>query len=185
MLNQWIGALWSQISEFKWLIFFSCNQYFDSMPKVKGCGVVGCFVLFCFFPDLLPSAVHNCIASRASSFAFLTYSCNCLISAILIGHLNDGFICHSKILVCFPSCPAVFASRGFAWIWITDVLWGIKVLICLLVVICDRRSNLHIGVFLGSNRDRYNSLLSVLASFGHVYLLSSGMSGSVCILMRR
>lgn len=40
--------------------FFFCNQYFDLMPKVK---------IF-NFSDLLPSAVHNCIASRASSFAF-------------------------------------------------------------------------------------------------------------------
>jgi len=42
----------------------------------------------------------------------------------LVDCLNDGFICHSKILVYFASLPAVFATLVFAWIWITDVLWG-------------------------------------------------------------
>lgn len=109
----------------------------------------------------------------------MTSSCKCLISVILVDCLNDGFVCHSKILVYFASSPAVFASLGFAWIGITDVLWGIKVLVCLLVGICDKKSNISIGVFLGSSRDRYSSSLSVLASFSLMCLLSSGMSGSL------
>lgn len=91
----------------------------------------------------------------------MTSSCHCLISAVLVDYLNDDFICHSKVLVYFASLPAVFASLVFAWIWKTDVLWGKKVLVCLLVGICDRKSNPSTGVFLGSNRDRCGSLLSV------------------------
>jgi len=62
---------------------------------------------------------------------------------------------------------------------------GKKVLVCLLVGMCDKKSNPSIGVFLGSSSERCSSLLSILTSYMYIFAVQWDVWFSVCILMRR